>query len=326
MKRGQYNGITDYQPYVESEKRWLIELRQVQMIWYTALVQDLEPVSCRENNKTLLKKFKKWVENGIEKRFIYFIATRKKVRFADVKPYWSSDGVLNVFLLIGRDRELKSVKVPAFTKSFEHVDVTEETITFHDGNDNGDSYQVHVFLRDFDVNLGFETVVEYVGKTKNPDKRPTDGNHAGLSRVLHKAADGDTDVFLMFNLFKVVTRAERNSRGQVIVMPNSLSDEVGVDKEADIIEKSFIRYFDAECQSENRTREMGELKNNLKQITDEHNIVSVSVSYGVKGGSDYYRLKSKRRRAGDIHEFNLSIAGGEVAVSQFDISWLHRLS
>lgn len=84
MNRGIYKAITTIEQYHNAHKDWFVELQQSQMFWYD-LIANPNEYSPTVNTKKIiiddLKYLKKEVEDNLEKRFIYFICTRTKVRF-----------------------------------------------------------------------------------------------------------------------------------------------------------------------------------------------------------------------------------------------------
>lgn len=64
-----------------------------------------------------------------------------------------------------------------------------------------ETYSVHDFLEGADIRLGLDSRVEYVGCTKNPHTRPTNGSHTGLSDVLHQIAEKkETHLYILIFL------------------------------------------------------------------------------------------------------------------------------
>ena len=107
MARGDYDTIIKNKIYIESEKEWNIELQQSDMVWYDLVVNSHEISPLKELFIERFKKLNKQVKDNLEKRFVYFICSRKKVRFSlSKKPRYSIAGKkLYLHLEVGRDKK-----------------------------------------------------------------------------------------------------------------------------------------------------------------------------------------------------------------------------
>ena len=84
MNRGAFSFFADNQEYKSSEKDWIVELMQCKFYWYDLIINPEKHHKKIDVKKLIikdLKNFRKQVCGNIEKRFIYFICSRKKVRF-----------------------------------------------------------------------------------------------------------------------------------------------------------------------------------------------------------------------------------------------------
>ena len=78
MDRGIYDILLKHPIYQNSKKDWIIETARSDMIGYDLMFDPFDELETRPMVLNQLKQFKKDVESSIEKRFIYFICTRKK--------------------------------------------------------------------------------------------------------------------------------------------------------------------------------------------------------------------------------------------------------
>ncbi|MCG3651388.1 hypothetical protein L5F32_03780 [Aliarcobacter butzleri] len=321
MKRGIFNLITEIEAYRETPKDWFITLDHSTVFWYGLLKREGElttNISFKEYIIDYLKNLKKAVETNLEKRFIYFICSRKKVRFnINKKPFYNPiTKNLTIHMIIGKNKKIK-VKTKFFDCDFvkyvnPNIKLSEVFISFQKEINNTIIMSIHDFLLEFNINIGIETVIHYVGKTKNPHTRPTNSVHAGLSNVLYNIPTEEEDVFLYFNTFKVITEVENNAYGLNFITTNSLTDEIDVENEADIIEKAFILYFDSEIQYENRIKENKEFKNNLIKLTNNNNIRSLQIFYEMRGTSEYWKFSSSAINKNYRHIFTFKIDNNQL--------------
>jgi hypothetical protein len=164
------------------------------------------------------------------------------------------------------------------------------------------------------VDLGFPTLVQYVGYTQSPEKRPTNGSHTGLSDVLTRVSNDENDAFLIFNLFKVLTRGANTQYMLNFMFANAMTDEIGSDLEGRIIEKCFISYFDSENQTRARDKEYAELRNNLGVLVSQNKINSIQFVYEVDPPTEYWKLGSSSRQPSLRHAFTVKLKDGAICI------------
>lgn len=188
MYRGMYNSLCSNKAYLNTEKDWFIELTQSSIYWYDLLVNDSQDLKTKKHIREQLLLLKENVEKSIKKRFIYFIFSRTKVRF-DIKrqPRTSlfSDK-MKVFILVGKTSKRMSVSFPTPINSNNKkmtATVNDKFIFFNISENDKYVISIHDFLKDNNINIGANSKIQYVGYTKNPEIRPTNGAHAGLSHI-----------------------------------------------------------------------------------------------------------------------------------------------
>jgi len=316
MSRGLYSYITRNKVYSDAEKDWIVELSNTNMVWYDLLVNAndvAEYFNTRELTVNYLKKIKQEVEESLEKRFVYFICSRTKTRFnTKYKPRYNFfSKQVKIQLLIGNKKK-KNIKV-VFADSVTEklfkpkIEITEKYITMHIDSQNKTTLSVHDFLSKMNVNLGICSNVEYVGYTKNPHTRPTNGAHTGLSDMLFSVSNEERDTLLFFNTFKVTTMAVHNQSKMNFYVSNPMTDEIDVDLEGKLIEKSFILYFDSNNQNRNKENEKNELKSNLHKISKENSVNSISYFYELDGDSEYWKFSSSNIEGKMKHAFKVKL-------------------
>lgn len=321
MNRGIFGSIIDNETYTDSKKDWYVELSRADIYWYDLVVNPPAELDTRKIIVDQLKSLKKSVEESLEKRFIYFICSRVKVRFDILKKhkYGLLDGKFYFHLLVGREKKRMAVNTvfrDAKTGSVirPKIEISEKFISITDKYGNSITMTVHDFLMASNIDVGYPTLVQYVGYTKNPDIRPTNGVHGGLSEVIYKLSNEENDIFIIFNLFKVIVNAVNSSRMMNFIIPNSMTDEIKTDLEGQILEKCLIFYFDSSNQTKNKKKEKLELIGNLNKIATNNKINSIQFHYEVDGDSEYWRLGSSNVEPNHRHLFSIEMINGKMNI------------
>lgn len=322
MHRGYFDFLNNHSGYTDSSKDWFVDVSQTKIYWYDLVINPPEEIDIRRFITEQLKALRRSVEESLEKRFIYFICSRKKVRFDTRNPpsyKWFSDQ-LRIPLLLGSEKQKITVSI-TFSDiengktARPKVNVTDRFITLFDSAGNGSTLSVHDFLMNFDINIGQSTTVHYVGYTKSPDTRPTNGNHGGLGETIYKMPTSENDIFVVFNLFKVMTKASNSSHMLDFLVANSMIDEITAELEGKLIEKCFISYFNSSLQWKNKIGEQQELNNNLTRIAKKNKINSIQIHYEVSGNSEYWNFQSTHIPPSARHLFTVETRDDTVHIS-----------
>nr|CDQ35142.1 hypothetical protein BN993_04610 [Virgibacillus halodenitrificans] len=304
MSRGMFSLIINNDIYKQSEKEWIVELQRYHRYWYDLVVNPNEVADYFDTRKLIvdyLRDIKAQVEENLEKRFVYFICSRTRVRFnIEKKPSYNPiTKMVKIHILVGKERSKKSIKCKFFDFHKNRfcrpkIDLTEKYITITDSRGDLTTSSIHDFLEAANIFLGIDSKVEYVGYTKNPHTRPTNGAHTGLSDVLYKISDENYDSLIYFNVFKVTTRAISENSMLNFTVANAMTDEVNAEFEGSILEKRFIFYFDSISQNRNKDKEMQEFKKALHKIDVENKVNSIHISYEFERPNEYGVFSSSK--------------------------------
>jgi hypothetical protein len=321
MSRGIFDFVQNHPAYADADKRWHIELDQSTYFWYDLLVHPPKGYDTKQEIANFLKHLKKAVETQLDKRFIYFLASRTKLRFCtSKKPRYSLlERDLVLYVEVGASRKPTRTTITmrdhaSGKRITPPVEVSDRFITFDDPSGHKISYPIHDFFDMVGLKFGIDTEIHYVGYTKNPDDRPLNRAHRGLADMLYKVSNAEYDYFIFYNLFKVLAIAGTPSSAFNFIVANSMIDEVRVDEEGRIIEKVLIKYFSTEVQELNKSNEVGELENTLAQLALKNKIGSISFDIQVDHPSEMYRFYSRAVAAADRHTFTCRIGdnGAEI--------------
>jgi len=315
-----FDNLLQTPAYTDADKEWHITLDQSKFIWYDLLQDSPKEVDTKKLIVEHMKALEQSVKDHLDKRFIYFLATRKRVRFCTAKlpKYSIFTGELILYLEIGNSKKKKKISISIYDSKTQkrikpRVQITEKYIRIYRSNDESMMMPIHDFLNTYDLSIGESTEVHYVGYTSQPSVRPLNGVHKGLNRVLYQNANGDQDFFLVYNLFKVMVRASAKTNGIEFIIANSMINEIDAEAEGKIIEKILITYFDTPLQDDNRIAEEGELKNSLAKFLNKNRIASIHFQIEMDEPNEYFRFFSKTMQPTDRHNFVCTLSpSGEV--------------
>lgn len=323
MTRGMFNFLQNEPPYTGADKDWYVELSHSTCFWYDLLLHPPEGFDTKKQITDYLKNLKSMVESQQDKRFIYFLAARKKIRFCvSKKPSYSWFGDELIFYVEMGRQKIKRKLTTRILDAATHqaikppVEVSDRFITFYFSPENKVSLPIHDFLQSSGIELGINMEVHYIGYTKNPSGRPINGAHRGLSDMLYRISNEEHDFFVFYNIFKVLSISSGKSSPINFCVANSMIDEIKVDEEGRLIEAALIKYFGTETQEANKKNEEAELENTLERLATKNKINSVAVKFEMNEPSELYRLFSRSVKASDKHVFTCRIGSNGVEITQ----------
>lgn len=324
MHRGILKDIKELDSYANVQKSIRIALQECTFLWlnnFSELDELNNNIDVSQATRNHLKEIKNTVKNSFEKKFIYFICSRKMIRFDPSKqPRFTISRKSMKFSIVIDNSVRRSIFVPRANLIFSlgqtgeiveisKISVTQTSVIFDFENNQDLTMGVHDFLKIFGINLGISNKVEYIGLTVNPEKRPFNLSHSGLSRVLlgNNNKKKFRDYFICYNLFEVSISSEQKL-GFDFFIGNSWLNEIDIATEADIIEKSLILYFGSGYQDKTKTNDYSSLKNNLKQILEAANINDIHFHYEINGGNpDYISFYSDLVKPAIKHYFTIKL-------------------
>lgn len=323
MLRGYFDFMKDQAIYAESEKDWHVELLNSTYVWYDMIIDPLEGFDVAGDMRKYLRGIKEGLKSTLGKHFVYFLASRVRVRFCtDRKPrYQLLSGKLEFYIEIGRSRIRKKCTADVWiSKSGERahpeVEITDRYLTIHNGYGGRASMSIYEILDRCEIDTGISSEVQYVGYTENPEERPLNRKHRGFGDMLHWTTREDEayDYFVFYNLFKVTSVAIQPGAVLNFMLSNSMIDEVPADIEGRILEKVLIKYFDAKSQESNKKRESSELNNQLEEFAAKYRINSITFDIEMGRPCELFRFFSRSVAPAHRHHFTCQIgkAGAEI--------------
>ncbi len=228
---------------------------------------------------------------------VYYISIRPKVRIIKCKKMNYCDNSSMSFTITEGTKKYKIKTKIQSIANFLNVDVKEITeVLFQDKyifckykNDHGMIITVYDLLNLSEFRLQEKNEIYYIGYTKNPSKRPFDGNHSGLNTVLYNYYDKrEHDIFISYQQFHVNSLIEVPN--MVFQASNTMLDEIAITTEAKIIESSLIERYIPNLRK-NYLSESGYLKNVFIQELNDAKIETLNflLDYSISGSLFRYR-------------------------------------
>lgn len=81
MQRGIFESLKSVDYSDDVSRAWLVTFLESKCYWYDLIINPMEEWSSRDRIAAELNDKKALLEKSLDKRFIYFLATRPKVRF-----------------------------------------------------------------------------------------------------------------------------------------------------------------------------------------------------------------------------------------------------
>lgn len=283
---------------MNSCNKLIIELERSRVYYFKMLSNPLfSGFDIKKSIKNELTELKRELDGHQITNFVYFLTSRKKVRININKSGYHlfSKHEYKLVLEIGKDRKEHIVKNIRFVKMCENskptIELTQNTIRIVYSEDCSQSFNIYDFLNIHKYNLDIHTEVHYVGHTNNPQDRPVELNHTGLSKVLLNISNDENDFFVYYNTFNIYAVLK-----QFYVIKNPKIFEKNNTNE--FIQNIFINYFNSSLQVADRVREDGMLRNQIKYLKQNFFINNISCYFEVDKETDYFSFYHN-----NIHDF-----------------------
>lgn len=322
--RGYLSFLKDHPVYKNAEKDWYVELTDYSVFWFDLLVNPPKGADFQKVIAGYLRSYRKAVEENNDKRFVYFITARDRVRFSQSKPpkYSLTKKDVIIYLEIGARKKLRKIRIPALPEIVgarlpEIVDEGRFIGLQGQGQTKLTGFTVHEFLMMHSINLGLGTEVLYVGSTDDPARRPLKRDHRGYSDSLYGISTAEKDIFVYYNLFKALSITKESPYSVHFIVGNSIIDEIQKEEEGLLLEHGLIYYFGAKSQEKSKSLEYGRLREGLSRMKSKSNISSVNYHIGAETATEYWALYSEQVPIAGTHKFSLELKDEKVIIGEF---------
>ncbi|HHL3249302.1 TPA: hypothetical protein ACX13H_003203 [Acinetobacter baumannii] len=318
MKRGYFNNkIKDSIFFKENSKKWVLSIEYSTPIWYDLIMDECEEY--KEFYKEILNDQVEASKDCNEKEFIYFFTSRPKVRFDLSRKIKIGKNIGEIFLnLIINCSEKRKVNIDHdYWRDFKKIIINEKFITFKFDEDVKITWTIHVFLYEYNVELGLESEVHYIGKTKDPVSRTMTREHRGYSDMLYYLLHlkEKRDIFLNVLIFKVsVISPPHNSIG--IFSTNSVLDHIPKELEIFVIEYCLIYYFKSSIQKGDMDTSWSKFVNYFRDFQKE-GINALYFKLEMKESTEYNNLGTPNLAAKKSHYFSWQLNENGLQMERF---------
>lgn len=274
------------------EPEWQVELLQSKCYWHDQTEGVVDTLDRRDEIATELLRMKRAVAEQSDQRLVYFICSRKRIRFSPAFPpqYSSVTRQLTYYLELGEDHDLARMTTPIRTILDEpKIRFTERVLSYQEDSKTDLVGSVHEFHHYNAINLGLASNVHYIGSSTD----------RGLTETLRKVSREENDIFHYYNVFRIGAHGSR-------------ADDAKMRAEAQLLEDVLISYFKPDQQA--RESDLAERKKRIALLGRDLNVASVAVKVQSEFQNEYFRFCSTAVPAADAHRFWLNTATSEITV------------
>lgn len=274
-------------PRSSAPQRWDASVAESRFYWYDLLINDPLVPDFRDPIGRYQRRMQFALDATMEKRLLFFVVSRPKLRFDTKKgTSWGFFGLkLTVPLLAGIDNRKESItlelEVP-FEATFKKPIVTlhDKYITLNWGALT-ECFSAHDLLQRFPNDLKYESTVQYVGITRDPQARLAKGRYPAVNRIMEEN-DGAVDTFLLVKRMDVAVTTD-------VVDPLT---EASTRSHVEVMEAALIRYFEGEKPAHHGTIESNNRREHVAQLVETYQLESLTVDLGFKEADSFHDLKA----------------------------------
>lgn len=306
---GQDNIEAALPPRSSAPQRWDASVAESRFYWYDLLVNDPQVPDFRDPIGRYQRRMQFALDATMEKQLLFFVVARPRLRFDSKKgTSWGFFGLkLNVPLLVGPDNRKESItmelEVP-FEATFKKPVVTlhDKYITLNWGALT-ECFSVHDLLQRFPHDLKYESTVQYVGITRDPQAKLAKGRYPAVNRIVEDNDNG-LDTFLLVKRMDVKVQTSA---------PDDILGEASPRSHVEVMEAALIRYFEGEKPSHHGLIEQNNRRDRVAQLVETYQLVGLTIDLGFKEADSFHDLKSANVPVSRRHLIDVTFgAGGEI--------------
>jgi hypothetical protein len=317
--------LDDLMPMVpqrtSSPQTWVVTVADAKYHWYDLIAGFPEIPDIRDPVGRHLRRMQFDLEATSEKRLIYFVVNRPRVRFDTTRSTsWGFFSLkLTIPILAGPEEKRENLtielQVPfAATLKKPSVVLTDRFITLNWGG-LIEALSIHDVLQQYENNLTHKSQVQYVGQTKDPLGRLARARLAPVQRV-HQQNNEDNDMLLLIQRMNVEVLSDEGDPGDLPVNQNPIAADLLLKDRIDIIECALIRYFEGPLMHGRSDKEADIRKQRLREAQAANHLDSFRIDLRLEESTNYDELASKHAGASRSHIIDCSIVDGEVIVTR----------
>ena len=289
---------------------WEMTVSESKFYWYDLLTAIPAPPDFRDPLGRYLRRMQFAVEATQEKRLMYMLVSRPKLRFDTTRSTsWGFFGLkLTIPLLVGaeqkRDVIVIDLNVPDdATLKKPSVQVFERFITLNWGS-LIETYSVHDLLQNFTTKHNYPTKVHFIGQTRDPAGRLLKGRITGVNRVCEEN-EPDDDNFLLIQRFDIGMGTAPSMH-----LASEAERDLMLKDQMDLLECLLIKYFESDNVRVRSGREMKQRDERIATLQEAHMLERLSVDLKLEVPDAFQNLFSARAPVSDHHAFEATFRAG----------------
>jgi hypothetical protein len=294
-------------PRSTAPQAWAASVAETKFYWYDLLVDGNPLPDFRDPVGRYLRRMQFAIDGTMEKRLLYFLVARPRVRI-DVQRNvsWSFFSLkLTVPVLIGVEERKSTITLDLdvpFEATYKKpiVQLLDKFLLLNWGA-LVETFSIHDLIERFDTGLVFPSTVLYVGQTHDPLGRLAKGHHMPVNRA-RDAAMFESDMFLLIQRFDV----------KVETTATDLSAEASVRTHTDMLEGALIGYFEGATSRLRSEIEQGNRRDHLADLQHTYWLQKLTVDLGFQGAGHFYDLESALAASSRRHLFESEFIRGQA--------------
>lgn len=317
-----YNDLLANVPaLINAPQTWNVTVSDAKFHWYDLVAGFPSIPDIRDPVGRYLRRMQFDLEATSEKRLIYCVVTRPRIRF-DTKrsTQWGFFSLkLTIPLVVGVEEERHSItielEVPfAATLKKPTVTLTDRFITLNWGG-LVEALSIHDVLQNYDNDFKFPSKVLYVGQTKDPAGRLPKARLSAVQK-LHQLHNEDSDMLLLIQRMNVAVASAEGDPADLPENQNPVAIDALTKDRMDLIECALIKYFE---EPSTRTRSAQEMLGRRERVTEvqaAHKVDGFRIDLRLEDAGKYHELKSERVATSRAHILDCVVLGGEIGVTR----------
>jgi len=293
--------LPDVPQRTAAPQSWNVTVAEGKFHWYD-LIAGFPPVpDIRDPVGRYLRRMQFDLEAAMEKRLIYYVVNRPRVRFDTSRSPSFGFFSLKVSLpiLVGTEEKRDSVSVElevpfAATLKKPNITLTENFVVFNWGG-HIEALSIHDVLQQFDNDVDFGGTVQYVGQTRDPSGRLAKARLAAVQKI-HQAQSEDNDTLLLIQRMNVEVISDDGDPWDLPANQNPIAADALLKDRMDVVECALISYFEG---PEPRARTDKELAGRRERL----------IEIGMSNHLRHFRLDTRQPEANKYHELMSPLAG-----------------
>ncbi|QBE62619.1 hypothetical protein [Pseudoduganella lutea] len=296
-------------PRSSAPQVWTATVAETKFYWYDLLVEGSPLPDFRDPVGRYLRRMQFAIDGTMEKRLLYFLVARPRVRFDLQRSVsWGFFSLkLTIPVLIGPEERKSSITIELdvpFEATYKKpvVQVQDKFLLLNWGA-LVETFSIHDLIQRFDTGLAFPSTVLYVGQTHDPAGKLAKGQHSPVNRA-RNAGMLDSDMFLLIQRFDVA----------VDTTAIDLSEEASLRTHVDMLEGALIGYFEDPASRLRNEIERGNRRDHLAELHHTYFLQKLTVDLGFQGADAFHELESTQAGRSRRHLFDCTFDAGRPVI------------